>query len=187
MNIVFEVLRLIPGLSRISSAAFAISRPSCGFPKRPQSNRASAAKATVDEGLKPCFKDVVTIEKMTSGSIVGSTRYTDVARCSFILCPISYRSSSSSGKLAISSAVLFFSNFFTRIYSKRFTGFTHFGGGPFGNAASGNPASGAGGHQHNPFTKQHDAAKDDDDIIEGEFEERPDQDHQIGNKKNRKT
>ncbi|MDA9132142.1 FxsA family protein [Alphaproteobacteria bacterium] len=71
--------------------------------------------------------------------------------------------------------------------SKRFTGFTHFGGGPFGNAASGNPASGAGGHQHNPFTKQHDAAKDDDDIIEGEFEERPDQDHQIGNKKNRKT
>jgi hypothetical protein len=71
--------------------------------------------------------------------------------------------------------------------SKRFTGFTNISSGPFGNAATGNPASGAAGCKDNPFTKQHDAAKDGDDIIEGEFEERPDQDHQIGNKENRKT
>ena len=70
--------------------------------------------------------------------------------------------------------------------SKRFTGFTNFGGGPFGNAASGNPASGAAGHQHNPFTKQQHKTRDDDDIIEGEFEERPDQDHQIDDNKGRK-
>ena len=65
--------------------------------------------------------------------------------------------------------------------SKRFTGFTNFGGGPFGNAASG-----AAGHQHNPFTKQQHKTWDDDDIIEGEFEERPDRDHQIGDNKGRK-
>ena len=65
--------------------------------------------------------------------------------------------------------------------SKRFTGFTNFGGGPFGNAASG-----AAGHQHNPFTKQQHSTRDDDDIIEGEFEERPDRDHQIGDNKGRK-
>ena len=70
--------------------------------------------------------------------------------------------------------------------SKRFTGFTNFGGGPFGNAASGNPASGAAGYQHNPFTKQQHKTRDDDDIIEGEFEERPDRDHQIGDNKGRK-
>jgi UPF0716 family protein affecting phage T7 exclusion len=69
--------------------------------------------------------------------------------------------------------------------SKRFTGFTNFGGGPFGNAASGNPASGAAGHQHNPFTKQQHKTRD-DDIIEGEFEERPDRDHQIGDNNGRK-
>jgi UPF0716 protein FxsA len=67
--------------------------------------------------------------------------------------------------------------------SKRFTGFTNFGSGPFGNAASGNPASGAAGHQHNPFTKQQHKTRDGDDIIEGEFEERPDRDHQIDDKK----
>ena len=70
--------------------------------------------------------------------------------------------------------------------SKRFTGFTNFGGGPFDNAASGNPASGAAGHQHNPFAKQQHKTRDDDDIIEGEFEERPDRDHQIGDNKGRK-
>ena len=69
--------------------------------------------------------------------------------------------------------------------SKHFTGFTNFGGGPFGNAASGNPASGAAGHQHNPFTKQQHKKWDNDDIIEGEFEERPNQDNQIGDKKGR--
>ncbi|MDB9891541.1 FxsA family protein [Alphaproteobacteria bacterium] len=67
--------------------------------------------------------------------------------------------------------------------SKRFT---NFGSRPFGNAASGNPASGTAGHQHMPFTKQQHKMPDDDDIIEGEFEERPDHDHQIGNKKGRK-
>ena len=70
--------------------------------------------------------------------------------------------------------------------SKRFTGFTNFGGGPFGNATSGNPASGAAGHQHNPFTRQQHKATDDDDIIDGEFEERPDRDHQIGDNEGRK-
>jgi UPF0716 protein FxsA len=82
---------------------------------------------------------------------------------------------------------------FTGIYllqwmarSKRFTGFTNFGGGPFGNAASDNPASGAAGYQHNSFTKQQYKTRDDDDIIEGEFEERPDRDHQIGENKGRK-
>ena len=64
---------------------------------------------------------------------------------------------------------------------KRFTGFTNFGSRPFGN-----PASGSAGHQHTPFTKQQHKMTDDDDIIEGEFEERPDHDHQIGNKKGRK-
>ena len=70
--------------------------------------------------------------------------------------------------------------------SKRFTGFTNFGSGPFGNAASGNPASGTAGHQYNPFTKQHHKTRGNDDIIEGEFEERLDQNHQIGDKKGRK-
>jgi hypothetical protein len=70
--------------------------------------------------------------------------------------------------------------------SKRFTGFTNFGSRPFGNAASGNSASGTAGHQHMPFTKQQHKMMDDDDIIEGEFEERPDHDHQIGDKKDRK-
>ena len=69
--------------------------------------------------------------------------------------------------------------------SKHFTGFTNFGSGPFGNAASENLASGSDGHRHKPFTKQHRKVKD-DDIIEGEFEERPDQDHQIGDKTGRK-
>ena len=67
--------------------------------------------------------------------------------------------------------------------NKRFTGFTNFGGASFGNAASGNPASGAAGYQHNTFTKQQHKTRGDDDIIEGEFEERPDRDHQIGDKK----
>ena len=70
--------------------------------------------------------------------------------------------------------------------SKRFTGFTNFGSRPFGNAASGNPASGTAGHQHMPFTKQQHKMTDDDDIIEGEFEERLDHDHQISDKKGRK-
>ena len=70
--------------------------------------------------------------------------------------------------------------------SKHFTGFTNIGNGPFGNAASGNPASSTAGHQHNPFTKQQHKKREDDDIIEGEFEERPDQDHQIVDKKGRK-
>ena len=70
--------------------------------------------------------------------------------------------------------------------SKRFTGFTNFGSKPSGNAASGNPASGTAGHQHMPYTKQQHQMMDDDDIIEGEFEERPDQGHQIGGKKGRK-
>ena len=61
--------------------------------------------------------------------------------------------------------------------SKRFTGFTHFGIGPFGNAPSGNPATGTAGQKH----KMKDV-----DIIEGEFEERPAQNHQIDNKKSRK-
>jgi UPF0716 protein FxsA len=65
--------------------------------------------------------------------------------------------------------------------NKRFTGFTNFGGASFGNAASG-----AAGYQHNPFTKQQHKTRGDDDIIEGEFEERPDRGHQIGDKKGRK-
>jgi UPF0716 protein FxsA len=69
--------------------------------------------------------------------------------------------------------------------SKRFASFTNFGSGPFGNAASGNPASGTTGYQHNSFTKQQHKPRDDDDIIEGEFEERPDQDHEINDKKGR--
>ena len=69
---------------------------------------------------------------------------------------------------------------------KRFAGFTNFGSGPFGNAASGNLASGTTGQQHRPFEKQQPKMRDDDDIIEGEFEEQPDQDHQIGDKKVRK-
>jgi UPF0716 protein FxsA len=72
------------------------------------------------------------------------------------------------------------------VKSKRFTGFTNFGSRPFGNAASGNPASGTTGHQHMPFTKKQHKMTDDDDIIEGEFEERPDHDHQIIDKKGRK-
>ena len=70
--------------------------------------------------------------------------------------------------------------------SKRFTNFTNFGGAPFGDTVSGNPASGAAGHQDNPFAKQQNKTRDDDDIIEGKFEERPDQGHQIGHKKERK-
>ena len=70
--------------------------------------------------------------------------------------------------------------------SKRFTGFTNIGSGPFGDAASGNPASGTAGHQHSPFNKQQHKKREDDDIIEGEFEERPDQDRQISDKKGRK-
>jgi UPF0716 protein FxsA len=70
--------------------------------------------------------------------------------------------------------------------SKRFTGFTNFGVGPFGNAASGNPASDTAGYQPNPFTKQQHETRDDDDIIEGEFEERPDRAHQIGDNKGHK-
>ncbi|MDA9874104.1 FxsA family protein [Alphaproteobacteria bacterium] len=69
--------------------------------------------------------------------------------------------------------------------NKRFTGFTNFGGASFGKGASSNPASGAAGHHHNPFTKRQYKTTD-DDIIEGEFEERPDQDHKIGDKKGRK-
>jgi UPF0716 protein FxsA len=64
--------------------------------------------------------------------------------------------------------------------SKRFT---DFGSRPFDNAASGNPASGTASHQHMPFTKQQHKMTDNDDIIEGKFEERPDHDHQIGDKK----
>ena len=37
--------------------------------------------------------------------------------------------------------------------NKRFTGFTNLSSGPFGNTASGDPTSGAAGHQHKPFTK----------------------------------
>ena len=70
--------------------------------------------------------------------------------------------------------------------SKRFTGFTNFGSGPFGNAASDNLASGTTGQQHRPFEKQQPKMRDDDDIIEGEFEEQPDLDHQISDKKVRK-
>ena len=67
--------------------------------------------------------------------------------------------------------------------SKRFTSF---GSRPFANAASGNQASSTAGHQRNPFTRQHYKTGDHDDIIEGEFEERPEQDNQIGDKKGRK-
>ena len=67
------------------------------------------------------------------------------------------------------------------VKSKRFTGFTNFGSRPFGNAASGNT-----GHKHMPFTKQQHKMMDDDDIIEGDFEEQPDHDHHIGDKKDRK-
>ena len=70
--------------------------------------------------------------------------------------------------------------------SKRFTGFSNFRDGPFGSAASSNPASDAAGHQHNPFTKQQHKTMDNDDIIEGEFEERPDRDHHIGDNKDHK-
>ena len=70
--------------------------------------------------------------------------------------------------------------------SKRFTGFANFGSGPFGNVASGNPTSGTTGHQHNSFTRQQHKTRGEDDIIEGEFEERPYQDHQVGDKKGRK-
>jgi UPF0716 protein FxsA len=68
---------------------------------------------------------------------------------------------------------------------ERFTGFTNFGSRPFGNATSDNPASGTASHQHMPFTKQQHKMTD-DDIIEGEFEERLDHDHQGGDKKGRK-
>ena len=64
--------------------------------------------------------------------------------------------------------------------------YTRFGSRPFANAASGNQASGTAGHQRNPFTKQNYEKRDNDDIIEGEFEERPDQDNQVGDKKGRK-
>ena len=70
--------------------------------------------------------------------------------------------------------------------SKRFTGFANFSSGPFGNAASDNPASGTAGYQHNSFTRQQHKTRGEDDVIEGEFEERPNQDHQIGDKKGRK-
>ena len=70
--------------------------------------------------------------------------------------------------------------------SKRFTDFTNFSSQPFGNTASGNPTSGTADHQHMPFNKQHHKMMNDDDIIEGEFEERLDHDHQIGDKKGRK-
>ena len=70
--------------------------------------------------------------------------------------------------------------------NKRFTSFTNFGGASFGNAGLGNPASGAAGYQHNPINKQQHKTRGDDDIIEGEFEERPDRDHQIGDKNGRK-
>ena len=70
--------------------------------------------------------------------------------------------------------------------SKRFTGFSNFRGGPFGSAASSNPASDAAGQRHNPFTEQQHKTMDDDDIIEGEFEERPDRDHHIGDNKGHK-
>ena len=70
--------------------------------------------------------------------------------------------------------------------SKRFTNFTDFSSRPFGNAASGNPASGTTGQQHRSSEKQQSKMRDDDDIIEGEFEERPDRDHQIGGKKGHK-
>ena len=66
------------------------------------------------------------------------------------------------------------------VRSRRFAGFTKFGSGPFDNAV---PASGTTGHQHKPFTKQQPKMTDDDDIIEGKFEERPDQDHQISDRK----
>ena len=69
------------------------------------------------------------------------------------------------------------------VRSRRFAGFTKFGSGPFDNVASDNSASGTAGHQHDPFTKQQPKMTDDDDIIEGEFEERLDQDHQIVDKK----
>ena len=69
--------------------------------------------------------------------------------------------------------------------SKRFAGFTNFGSRPFGNAASGNSESGTAGHQDTPFTKPQHKMMDDHDIIEGEFEERPNHDHQIGDKKGR--
>ena len=67
--------------------------------------------------------------------------------------------------------------------SKRFTGFTKSSNGPFGNAASGNPASGAAGHQQYHFAKRQHKTTENDDIIEGKFEEQPDQDQQIGDKK----
>jgi UPF0716 protein FxsA len=70
--------------------------------------------------------------------------------------------------------------------SKRFTSFANFDNEPFGNAASGSPASGTAGHQRNPFTKQQHETREEGDIIEGEFKERPDQEHQIGDKKDRK-
>ena len=70
--------------------------------------------------------------------------------------------------------------------SKHFTGFTNLSSGPFGNGETGNLASGTAGHKHKPFTKQQHKMGDDDDIIEGKFEERPDQDHQIDDKKGRK-
>jgi UPF0716 protein FxsA len=59
--------------------------------------------------------------------------------------------------------------------------FTNFGIGPLGNQPSD-----IDGHQRNPFTKQQYKTRDDGDIIEGEFEERPDQDNQISDKKGRK-
>ena len=62
---------------------------------------------------------------------------------------------------------------------QRDTSFTNFYNTPFGNATSD-----AAGQRHNPFTKPQHKTSDDDDIIEGEFEERPDQEHQISGKKN---
>lgn len=63
--------------------------------------------------------------------------------------------------------------------SQRFRGFTNVGGG-FGNTRSTHGGSGDG--QHGSFAKQRRYTNPDDDIIEGEFEEKPGDDHQLGNK-----
>jgi UPF0716 family protein affecting phage T7 exclusion len=70
--------------------------------------------------------------------------------------------------------------------SQRFAGFTNFSSGAFSNAASSNPAHSTASHHHHPFTKQQHKTRGDIDIIEGEFEERPDLDYQVSDKKSRK-
>ncbi len=68
--------------------------------------------------------------------------------------------------------------------SQRFRGFTNVGGG-FGNSGFGNTRSthgGKGDEPHGSFAKQRRYTNPDDDIIEGEFEEKPGDDHQLGNK-----